>query len=176
MGAERLELRIIEQLTQANLRLTELVARLTPIPVIPIARSLRSTYTIAKDQLKQTNDLMAAQTITVLGTQNSVPGQLTPLAADGITVEPITTITPGSETYTLSPTGIATVATVTGTEGAFVVTRVSGQSGTVTLMYTAVNTAGTTITNTNGQPDTFIFQAPQSLVAASLAAVFGSPS
>jgi hypothetical protein len=175
-GVQSIELRVIEQLVEVVDRLTRTIDRLLSHPPTPLATSLRANYpTIAKNQTAKTIDFMA-QTITILGTQNTVPGQLTPIAADGVTVEPITTIQPGSEVYTLSPTGIATVAPVTGTEGAFTVTRVSGQSGTVTLMYTAVNTAGTTITNTNGTPDTFVFQGAQTLVASSLAATYGSVS
>lgn len=123
------------------------------------------------------NNSMAAQTITVLPNQNTVPGQLVPVAADGVTVEPISTINAGSEVYTSSNPAVATVAAVTGgTEGQFAVTRVAGQSGTVVITYAAVNTAGTTITNAGGVGDTFIFQGQPTGVAAALTATFGTPS
>ena len=120
---------------------------------------------------------MAAQTITVLPGQNTVPGQIVPVAADGVTKEPISTINAGSEVYTSSNPSIATVAAVPGgSEGQFAVTRVAGQSGTVVITYTAVNTAGTTITNAGGVGDTFIFQGQPSGVAAALTASYGNPS
>lgn len=115
---------------------------------------------------------MAAQTITVLDGQNNVPGQLIPLAADGVTQEPISTINAGSEAYTSSDTTIATVAPVAGTEGAFLVTRVPGAVGNVTISYTAVNTAGTTISGS----DNFVFQGPLTGLAQSLTASYGTPT
>lgn len=168
---------IIEEQVEIIYRQSETIDHLVrhpPPPRLPIAKSLRANYpTIAKNQVSKTSDFMA-QTITVLGTQNSLPGQLTPIAADGVTVEPITTIQPGTEVYTPTPTGIATVTPVAGTEGAYTVDRISGQSGTVALMYTALNTAGVTITNTDGVPDSIIFLPSPTGVAASLASTFGS--
>lgn len=121
-----------------------------------------------------------AQTITVLPAQNTVPGQLVPVASDLITIEPITTINAASEVYTLidQATGTtSTVATVTALpspEGAFLVSRILGQSGTVVLNYTAITPAGLTITNVGGIGDTFIFQGQPTGVAAALTATFGT--
>jgi hypothetical protein len=147
-----------------------------------VAKSLKASYyTVDKSgniifNISNTNS-MAAQTITVLPNQNTVPGQIVPVAADGVTVEPISAINAGSEVYTSSNPAIATVAAVPGgSEGQFAVTRVSGQSGTVVVTYTAVNTAGTTITNAGGVGDTFIFQGQPTGVAAALTATYGSPS
>ena len=125
-----------------------------------------------------------AQTITVLGTQNTVPGQLVPVAADNVTVEPISTIQAGSEVYTVvdQATGttstVATVAAVPGgAEGQFAVTRITGQSGTVLVSYKALAVDGvTSITNVGGTPDTIIFQGNPTGVAAALTATFGTPS
>lgn len=111
--------------------------------------------------------------ITILSTQNSIPGQLVPLAADGVTVEPISTITAGSEAYTSSDQTVATVAAANDVaEGAFVVTRVPGASGTVVINYTATNTDGVTITSLTGDTFTFLGQ-PQGL-AQSLSATYGA--
>lgn len=119
-------------------------------------------------------NIKMAQTINILSTQNTVAGQITPVAADGITVEPITTINPGSEIYTISDPTIATVAPISGgTEGQFSVVRVSGKSGTVTFLYTAVRASdGAIITNFSGIPDTFIFQGTSTGVASALSAVY----
>lgn len=143
------------------------------------SKSLTAIYAVVTDssdiQLifsnKKNNEM--PQTITVLDGQNNVPGQLVPLAADGVTTEPISTINAGSEVYTSSDSTIATVAPVaSGPEGSFLVTRVPGAVGNVTISYTAVNTAGVTISGS----DNFIFQGPTTGVAASLTANYGTPT
>lgn len=171
---EKEELRIIERLVCIVDRLTER----QPSPT----KGLSANYITVDPSgnlifnIKNSNS-MAAQTITVLPSQNTVPGQIVPVAADGVTVEPISTINAGSEVYTSSNPAIATVAAVPGgSEGQFAVTRVSGQSGTVVITYTAVNTAGTTITNAGGVGDTFVFQGQPTGVAAALTATYGTPS
>lgn len=171
---EKEELRIIE-------KLVDIIDRLTREQEQAVSHSLSATYwTIDPSgniifNTKKSNS-MAAQTITLLPNQNTVPGQLVPLASDGVTVEPISTINAGSEVYTSSNPAIATVAPVPGgSEGQFAVTRVPGQSGSVVITYTAVNTAGTTITNAGGVGDTFIFQGVASGIAAALTATFGTP-
>lgn len=116
---------------------------------------------------------LAPQSITVLDGQNNVAGQLVPLAADGVTVEPIDTIKAGSELYTSSDTTVATVAAdPSGVEGAFIVSRVTGATGNVTVSYTAVNTAGTTISGS----DNFTFQGPLTGLAQSLSATYSAPT
>lgn len=115
---------------------------------------------------------LAPQSVTVLDGQNKVPGQLIPLAADGVTQEPIETINAGSEVYTSSDTTVATVAADPSAEGAFVVTRVPGATGNVTISYTAVNTAGTIISGS----DNFTFQGPLTGLAQSLSAQYGAPT
>lgn len=116
---------------------------------------------------------LAPQAITVLDGQNNVAGQLVPLAADGVTVEPIDTITAGSEAYTSSDPTVATVAAdPSGVEGAFIVSRVTGATGNVTVSYTAKNTAGTTISGS----DNFTFQGPLTGLAQSLSATYSAPT
>jgi hypothetical protein len=140
------------------------------------AKHLTAVYAVVTDssdiQLifsnKNSNEM--PQTITVLDGQNNVPGQLVPLAADGVTIEPISTINAGSESYTSSDPSIATAAPVAGgPEGSFLVTRVPGAIGNVAISYTAVNTDGTTISGS----DNFVFQGPSTGVAASLTATYG---
>ena len=111
-------------------------------------------------------------TITIPGSANSVNGQLVPLAA-GV-AQPITAIQAGSEAYTISDPTLATVAPISGTEGAFTVARVPGTSGTVTLKYSANNTAGTSISGS----DDFVFEAPAPPpppVADALSATYSTP-
>lgn len=114
------------------------------------------------------------QTINVLAGQNTVPGQLVPVADDNTTIEPIETITAGSEVYTTSDISIATAAAVVGgAEGQFTINRVLGAQGTVTLFYTATTPDGRTITNIGGLPDTFNFQGQPTGIASALTANFG---
>src|SRR6202021_3190413 len=62
----------------------------------PHSTALKANYlTVDKSGniiFHNSNNNLMAQTITVLGTQNTVPGQLVPVAADNVTVEPISTI------------------------------------------------------------------------------------
>jgi len=169
---EKSEFSVIDKLLQIILNLTGAKP----------AKSLRANYWVVDKSGNlifntSKSNSMAAQTITVLPNQNTVPGQLVPVAADGVTVEPISSINAGSEVYTSSNTAVATVAPVVGgSEGQFAVTRVSGQSGTVVVTYTAVTTAGATITNAGGVGDTFVFQGQPTGVAAALTATYGTPS
>jgi hypothetical protein len=152
------------------------------------AKSLSADYfTIQNGDIliinSKTSNQMA-QTVTVLGTQNTLPGQIVPVAADNVTVEPISTIQAGSEAYTVvdQATGqtslVATVAAVAGgAEGQFAVSRIGTQSGTVLVSYTALAADGvTTITNVGGVPDTIIFQGQPTGVAAALTAQYGQAS
>lgn len=181
---EKEELEIIEALVEQNTLALKIIDKLT-IPLnAPNAAALKAIYSIATKtgdiQIFNSNKInsIMAQTITVLPGQNTVPGQLVPVASDNTTVEPISTITAGSEVYTSSDPTIATVAAVTGgTEGQFAVTRVAGKSGTITVSYTALAIDGTTtITNVGGTPDTFIFRGQPTGVAAALTATYGTPS
>jgi|SRR6187402_154657 len=145
----------------------------------PKAHHLKAVYAIVTDsadiQLVYLNKtkINMPQTITVLDGQNTVPGQLVPLAADNVTVEPISTINAGSELYTSSDTTIATVAAdPSGVEGAFIVSRVPGANGNATISYTATTPQGTTISGS----DNFVFQGPSTGVATSLTATYGTPS
>ena len=125
-----------------------------------------------KHKMAKKKALALLQTITVLFGQNTVPGQLVPLADDGVTVEPIDTIQTRTEVYTSSDPSVATVAADTsGVEGAFVVQRVSGAAGPVTISYKATNAQGVTI---QGQ-DNFIFLGAPTGIAASLTATYGQP-
>lgn len=133
-------------------------------------RHLSASYTINNVTIQGIH-----MTITVPFVANTIPGQLVPLAIDGVTTEPITTITAGSEVYTSSDTTVATVAPNTAAgEGAFTVSRVAGASGTVVINYTATNTDGVTITNPTG--DSFIFLGQPTGLAQSLSATYGTPS
>ncbi len=166
------EMNLTEKLVDCVDRLIGIVAKLLRITHCPRAASLSSTLVTEGSGIfiVRTKNNFMAQTITVLAGQNTVTQQLTPIGADGVTVEPITTINAGSEIYTVTPTGIATAtALIGGAEGLYTVNRVAGQAGTVVVTYTAVNTAGTLITNTNGVGDTYIFQGPLTGLAASLA-------
>src|SRR5580692_1216531 len=142
--------------------LTSMVNRLLPRQHIPTAAALRACYITQGNREAHKNKLMASQTITVLSTQNTVPGQIVPVAIAGVTVEPITTINAGSELYTVvdQSTGttstVATVAPVSGgAEGQFAVVRITGQSG--------------------GVGDTIIFQGQPTGVASALTATYGTP-
>ena len=118
-----------------------------------------------------------AQTITLLAGQNTLPGQIVPVASDNVTVEPISTINAGSEVYTSSDTSIATVAAdPSGVEGAFIVSRVPNAVGTIQLTYSATTPDGKTVTNVGGTPDTIIFQGQPTDVASALTATYGTPS
>lgn len=119
-----------------------------------------------------------AQTIVVPFGKNTVAGQIVPEKKDGVTTEPITSINPGSEVYTSSDPTIATAAAVTGgAEGQFTVTRVSGATGSVTVLYTAVRAVdGATITNLGGVGDTFQFQGEPDGTPDALTATYSSPS
>jgi hypothetical protein len=180
---EKEEFRIIERL----IGIIENLTRQTNNP--PKAAALKASYiTVDKSGniiFNNTNsNSMAAQNVTVLGTQNTVPGQIVPVAADGVTVEPITSITAGSEAYTVvdqatnATSTVATVAPVAGgSEGQFAVTRIAGQSGVVLVSYTALAADGVTkITNAGGTPDVITFQGNPTGIAAALTASYGTPS
>lgn len=170
---------IIDRLLHNESTLLHIVERLLPKESpSPTSWYLKSIYNIVTPSgditfVNNKNSNMPAQTITVLDGQNNVPGQLVPLAADGTTVEPISTINAGSEVYASSNTAVATVAPVSGgPEGSFLVTRVPGAIGSVTISYNATNTQGTAITGF----DNFIFQGPLTGIAASLTATYGQPT
>lgn len=168
---------VIERLLSNENKLLHIVERLIPKePPAPKSWYLKSVYNLVTPEgdiiFVNNKKSTMPNTITVLDGQNVVPGQLIPLAADGVTQEPITTINAGSEVYTSSDTTIATVGTTNTAEGAFTVTRVPGAVGNVTISYTAVNTAGTTISGS----DNFIFQGPTTGIAASLTASYGTPT
>lgn len=169
---------IIDRLLHNESTLLHIVERLLPKePPSPKSWYLKSIYHVVtpSGDINFVNNKKSnmPQTITVLDGQNNVPGQLVPLAADGVTIEPISTINAGSEVYTSSDTTIATAAAdPSGVEGAFIVTRVPGAAGNVSVSYTAVNTAGTTISGS----DNFVFQGPATGIASSLTATYGQPT
>jgi hypothetical protein len=168
----------------------ETIERLTRKKEPPKASALRANYLTVDSagniifNTSITNS-MAAQNVNVLGTQNTVPGQLVPVLADGVTPLPISSIQAGSEAYTANDqaTGtaslIATVAPVPGgSEGQYAVTRIAGQAGVVLISYKALAADGvTSITNQGGTPDVITFQpAGATGPAAALTATYGSPS
>lgn len=170
---------LVEKLIDTVDRLISIVINLLKRPCAPMAVSLSSKPITKRHHgnifYHISNSITMAQTVTVLDGQNTVTQQLTPIAIDGVTVEPISTIQPVSEIYTVTPTGIATAAAVPGgAEGLYTVNRVPGQTGQVVVTYTAVNSAGTLITNTGGIGDTYIFQGPTTGVAASLSSILVS--
>lgn len=179
---EKQQLEIIQELAKNNSHLTNIVDRLLKEREKPNAFALQANYLTVDPSgniiFNTSKKPQMPQSITVLPAQNTVPGQLVPVASDNTTVEPISTIQPGSELYTTSDPTIATVAAVVGgPEGSFAVTRVAGKSGTVTVSYTALAADGVTkITNVGGIPDTFIFQGQPTGVAAALTASYGTPS
>ena len=175
----------------------EIIRDLTRQKELPKATALRANYitTDSSGNLifnnTSTTNSMAAQNVNVLGNQNTVPGQIVPLAADLATVLPFSSIQAGSEAYTAvdQATGttsvIATVGpTPGGSEGQFTVTRISGQAGVVLVSYTALAADGVTkITNAPAAPggapvpDTITFQPVTATgPAAALSATYGSPS
>jgi hypothetical protein len=186
---EKEELSIIEQLLCNEKRLLDIIEReqslvwyLTHKNEPSKAAALTAQYSLINSSNKIKSKM--AQTITVLGSQNTVPGQIVPVAADNVTVEPISSIQAGSEAYVVvdQSTGttslVATVAAVAGgAEGQFAVTRIGTQSGTVLVSYTALAADGvTSITNVGGVPDTIIFQGQPTGVAAALTAQYGTAS
>jgi hypothetical protein len=181
---EKEEFNIIE-------RLLSIIENLTrPAQKPPKATALKANYiTVDKSGNlifnNSTTNSMAAQNVNVLGTQNTVPGQLVPVLADGVTPLPISSIQAGSEAYsavdqaTGNPSLIATVAPVSGgSEGQYAVTRIAGQAGVVLISYKALAADGVTIiTNAGGTPDVITFQpAGATGPAAALTATYGSPS
>jgi hypothetical protein len=186
---EQEDLEIIQYLAKSNLHLTYIVDRLLKDRDKPRAFALTANYITLDPSgnllINNSNQPQKMpQTINVLPAQNTVPAQLVPVAADNTTVEPITTLQPGSEVYTAvdQATGttstVATVAPVAGgAEGQFAVTRIAGQSGIVLVSYKALSADGkTTLTNVGGTPDIFNFQGQPTGVAAALTATYGSPS
>src|SRR5580658_3020734 len=91
---EKMELEIIKLQALAIERLTR---QKEPL----VATALRANYITIDTSGNiifntSTTNSMAAQNVTVTPTQNTVPGQIVPLAADLVTVLPISSITPGS--------------------------------------------------------------------------------
>jgi hypothetical protein len=161
----------------ANLELAGIIDRLLR-PEHNRSRKLGAYYYVVTEtkDIQLLNDYTMPQNIDVLDGQNTVPGQMVALAADGVTREPIGTLKPGSELFIVSDSTIATAALVAGgQEGQFAVTRVAGAKGSVTVVYTAVTTDGRTITNVDGIGDTFNFQGAQTNEAAELTADYGTP-
>jgi|ERR1700722_1742355 len=143
------------------------------------AKSLSAEYyTVSKTgdiiiNIKNKNNM--AQTIEVLSSQSTLPGQIIPLDASGNPL-PISTIVAGSELYTTSDATIATVAPVAGgSEGQFAVTRVAAAGGVVTIGYSATNLSGASITG-GGDTITFDAQVAPPATAESLTANYGSAS
>jgi hypothetical protein len=190
---EKEEFNIIE-------RLLSIIENLTrPAHKPPKATALKANYiTVDKSGNlifnNSTTNSMAAQNVTVSSSQNSVPGQIVPVAADLVTVLPISSIQPGSETYSVvdQATGAtSTIATATavpgGSEGQYTVNRISGQGGVVLVSYNALAADGVTkLTNAPATPggapvpDVITFQGTGtgtgSTVAAALTATYGTPS
>jgi hypothetical protein len=178
---ERQQWHLIERLADANCQILRILECLVCAKPQAEARSLAARYYLVTAEgdilITSENTQTMAQTITVQPGQNHVPGQLIPLAADNVTVEPISTIQAGTEVYTSSDPSIATVAAVAGgAEGQFTVDRVTGKSGTISVAYTAQNTDGTTITNVGGVGDTFIFLGQATGLAQALTANYGAPT
>lgn len=168
----------------------EIIRDLTRTKALPQAAALRANYITIDPSGNiifntSTTNSMAAQNVNVLGNQNTVPGQIVPVAADGVTVLPISSIQAGSEAYTATDqaTGttsvIATVGAVPGgTEGQFAVTRIAGQAGVVLISKKALAADGvTSITDQGGTPDVITFQPVESTgPATALTATYGAPS
>lgn len=136
-------------------------------------------YTVSKSGdiiFNKSNNNQMGQTIQVGASQNSVPGQLIGLAADGVTQEPLSGLQPGSEVYTTSDATIATISPVSGgAEGQYTVDRVAGASGSVQVGYSATLADGTTIVNGPAGGDTIVFAGQPTGVISSLSSIYGAP-